>query len=86
MYSQDLKKRVTVRDKEAREKKTLVRQERLIVDRTARVPKLSNVMIRPPITKGKMTGNFEAHRNGLRFVAKGYQVGMKDETNNQWLF
>eukprot|EP01094_Clydonella_sp_ATCC50884_P004500 TRINITY_DN1352_c0_g1_i3.p1 TRINITY_DN1352_c0_g1~~TRINITY_DN1352_c0_g1_i3.p1 ORF type:complete len:998 (+),score=358.39 TRINITY_DN1352_c0_g1_i3:113-2995(+) len=71
----ELKKRVTAREKEAQEKKSLVRQERLIVDRTARVPKLSNVFIRPHITgRGRAPGNLEAHRNGLRFSAKGQQV------------
>jgi len=64
----ELRKRVTVRETEAKEKESLVQQAALVVDRTARVPTLSDVSLRPHLATGKAnTGSLEAHTNGFRY-------------------
>ncbi|KAK1861775.1 hypothetical protein I4F81_004355 [Pyropia yezoensis] len=64
----ELRKRVTVRETEAKEKESLVQQAALVVDRTSRVPTLSDVSLRPHLATGKAnTGALEAHVNGFRY-------------------
>ncbi|GAB0494570.1 hypothetical protein MMPV_005864 [Pyropia vietnamensis] len=64
----ELRKRVTVRETEAKEKESLVQQAALVVDRTSRVPTLSDVSLRPYLATGKAnTGALEAHVNGFRY-------------------
>jgi nucleosome binding factor SPN SPT16 subunit len=46
---------------------SLVTQERLIIMKNERVPRISDVTMRPVMTNRKTQGTLDAHANGLRF-------------------
>jgi len=64
----DLRKRVSTRETEDREKRTLIAQEKLILRGAGRAPRLTEVYARPTFGGARRTlGVLEAHENGLRF-------------------
>eukprot|EP01113_Clastostelium_recurvatum_P034907 TRINITY_DN4798_c0_g1_i1.p1 TRINITY_DN4798_c0_g1~~TRINITY_DN4798_c0_g1_i1.p1 ORF type:complete len:1142 (+),score=403.61 TRINITY_DN4798_c0_g1_i1:166-3591(+) len=67
----ELRKRATQRESEAKETENLVEQEKLILSKDRRNPRLNDVFIRPTISGGagsrRSTGSLEAHSNGFRF-------------------
>ncbi|EFA86784.1 FACT complex subunit SPT16 [Heterostelium album PN500] len=71
----EMRKRVTTRETETRDKSTLIAQEKLILTR-GRFPRLADVSVRPTISGRRSLGNLEAHDNGLRFNP----TGNKDKT------
>ncbi|GAM27039.1 hypothetical protein SAMD00019534_102140 [Acytostelium subglobosum LB1] len=71
----EMRKRVTSRESENREKSTLIAQEKLILTK-GRIPKLSDTSVRPTLSGRRSLGNLEAHENGLRFTP----TGNKDKT------
>ena len=72
---QKLKKRANTIAKEEAEKKTIKKQEKLILDTSGKQPRLQNVFIRPFLSGRNQLGVLEAHKNGFRFTAKGNTVG-----------
>lgn len=68
----ELVKRTTTKQTEAREKETLVGQEKVRLVKGGRVPFVSDATIRPPIASGKNNkGVLEAHLNGFYFRGRG---------------
>lgn len=66
----ELRKRYLNRLKEHEEKKTLVVQEALVVNkRTGPIAKLRDVSIRPNLARKRVTGIVVAHENGLRYTS-----------------
>lgn len=65
----ELRKRVRQREISEREEANLVKQEKLIKTRDGRVPRLSDLTMRPVFSGRKTQGNLESHTNGLRFVS-----------------
>lgn len=63
----ELQKRVKQRQQLQQEKSDLVVQEDLILTKDRRVPRLSDLTARPPLSGRKTQGVLEAHANGLRF-------------------
>jgi len=68
--------RKKVRQKELREQEeaNLVEQERLVRTKNERVPRLSDLTMRPVFAGRKTQGNLEAHSNGLRFISTRSEV------------
>ena len=64
----DLKKRLTEKETEKREKEDLVVQDDLIVIKGKPIPRLPDVTIRPSLQGRKLSGTLEAHTNGLRYT------------------
>jgi nucleosome binding factor SPN SPT16 subunit len=56
------------------EEATLVAQEKLIRTKNERVPRLSDLTMRPVAAGKKTQGNLEAHTNGLRFISTRSEV------------
>lgn len=73
----ELRKRVTAREAHEKEIKSVVTQEKLIVNKPGvKAPKLTEIFIRPNISGRRTSGTLEAHKNGLRFSSsKGSQIG-----------
>lgn len=65
----ELRKRVRTRELQEQEEANLVVQEKLVRTRNERVPRLSDLSMRPVFAGRKTQGNLEAHTNGLRFVS-----------------
>ena len=64
----ELRKRLTVRETEAREQESLVEQKNLELVSRERVITLNDVSVRPPLASGKHNrGVLEAHSNGFRY-------------------
>ena len=64
----ELRKRVRQREQKEAEESNLVEQEKLVRLKEGRVPRLSDLTMRPALGKGRKTvGQLEAHQNGLRF-------------------
>ena len=63
----ELRKRVRQREQQEQEEANLVRQERLVQTKIDRVPRLSDLTMRPVFASRKTQGNLESHTNGLRF-------------------
>ena len=83
-----LRRNVMQRQSEARERATLVTQEKLVQSR-GRVPTLSDIWIRPTFGgRGKkLTGALEAHTNGFRYHApKGEQLDIMYKNIKQAFF
>jgi nucleosome binding factor SPN SPT16 subunit len=53
---------------------TLVEQEKLARTKNERVPRLSDLTMRPVFAGRKTQGNLEAHTNGLRFISTRREV------------
>lgn len=73
----ELRKRVTAREAHEKEIKSVVTQEKLILNKPGvKAPKLTEIYIRPNISGRRTGGVLEAHKNGLRFSSsKGSQIG-----------
>ena len=56
------------------EEATLVKQEKLVRLKNERVPRLSDLTMRPVFAGKKTQGNLEAHTNGLRFISTRSEV------------
>jgi len=65
----ELRKRVRTREIQEQEEANLVVQAKLVRTRNERVPRLSDLSMRPVFAGRKTQGNLEAHSNGLRFVS-----------------
>ncbi|KYQ92358.1 FACT complex subunit SPT16 [Tieghemostelium lacteum] len=64
----DLRKSVTAKEAEDRDKRNLVTQEKLIMIR-GKCPRISDIHSRPTLSGSRRTiGTLEAHENGLRFT------------------
>jgi hypothetical protein len=71
-----LKSRAALLAKEEAEKKSIKKQEKLILDTSGKYPRISNVFIRPFISGRNQLGILEAHKNGFRFNSKGSSIGV----------
>lgn len=69
----ELRKRIRQRELREQEEANLVEQEKLVRTRTERVPRLSDLSMRPVFFGKKTTGNLEAHTNGLRFLSTRHE-------------
>ncbi len=69
MQYQELRKRVRTREQRAEQEKDLVVQQKLIRIKDQRVPRLTDLTMRPALTGKKCVGTLEAHQNGLRFTS-----------------
>ena len=67
--SSELRKRARTRELREQEEANLVEQEKLIRTKNERVPRLSDLTMRPVVAGRKTQGNLEAHTNGLRFIS-----------------
>lgn len=65
----ELRKRYRQKEVQNQEEATLVKQEKLIRTKNERVPRLSDLTMRPVFTGRKTQGNLDAHSNGLRFIS-----------------
>jgi len=65
----ELRKRVRQREIREQEEANLVKQEKLVRTKNERVPRLSDLTLRPVFSGRKTQGNIEAHTNGLRFIS-----------------
>lgn len=70
-YRMIMQLRKTFRQTEIQEQEeaTLVKQDKLIRTKNERVPRLSDLTMRPVFAGRKTQGNLEAHQNGLRFIS-----------------
>ena len=65
----ELRKRFKLKEVQEQEEATLVKQDKLIRTKNERVPRLSDLTMRPVFAGRKTQGNLEAHQNGLRFIS-----------------
>lgn len=65
----EMRKRFKQREVQEQEEATLVKQDKLIRTKNERVPRLSDLTMRPVFAGRKTQGNLEAHQNGLRFIS-----------------
>jgi nucleosome binding factor SPN SPT16 subunit len=70
----ELRKRARAREILEMEEANLVEQEKLIRTKNERVPRLSDLTMRPVFAGRKTQGNLEAHTNGLRFISTRSEV------------
>ena len=70
----ELRKREKQKELRAQEEADLVEQEKLIRTKNERVPRLSDLTMRPVIAGRKTQGNLEAHSNGMRFISTRSEV------------
>lgn len=71
----ELRKRATEKVTHALEKKTLVEQQTLVIERGRSTLSLSDVSVRPPMAKGKNNvGVLEAHQNGFRYRCRSGNI------------
>jgi nucleosome binding factor SPN SPT16 subunit len=70
----ELRKRARAKEVQEMEEANLVEQEKLIRTRNERVPRLSDLTMRPVFAGRKTQGNLEAHTNGLRFISTRSEV------------
>lgn len=71
----ELRKRFRAKEVQEQEEATLVKQDKLQRTKGERVPRLSDLTMRPVFAGRKTQGNLEAHQNGLRFISnRGEQV------------
>ena len=64
-----LRKSFRATEIQEQEEATLVKQDKLIRTKNERVPRLSDLTMRPVFAGRKTQGNLEAHQNGLRFIS-----------------
>jgi len=65
----ELRKRYRQKEVQEQEEATLVKQDKLVRTKNERVPRLSDLTMRPVFAGRKTQGNLEAHSNGLRFIS-----------------
>jgi len=65
----ELRKRYRQKEVQDQEEATLVKQEKLVRTKMERVPRLSDLTMRPVFAGRKTHGNLDAHSNGLRFLS-----------------
>uniref|UniRef100_A0A6V2I6E2 FACT complex subunit n=1 Tax=Ditylum brightwellii TaxID=49249 RepID=A0A6V2I6E2_9STRA len=65
----ELRKRARQKELRELEEANLVKQAKLVRTKTERVPRLSDLTMRPVFAGRKTQGNLEAHSNGLRFIS-----------------
>jgi len=65
----ELRKRYRQAEVQTQEEATLVKQDKLIRTKNERVPRLSDLTMRPVFAGRKTHGNLDAHSNGLRFYS-----------------
>lgn len=70
----ELRKRERMKEVQDQEEADLVQQDQLIRTKNDRVPRLSDLTMRPSFAKQKTQGNLEAHSNGLRFQSNRGEV------------
>jgi nucleosome binding factor SPN SPT16 subunit len=70
----ELRKRARTRELRLQEEANLVEQEKLVRTKNERVPRLSDLTMRPVVAGRKTQGNLEAHSNGLRFISTRAEV------------
>lgn len=70
----ELRKRARAKEIRESEEQNLVKQEKLIRTKNERVPRLSDLTMRPVFAGRKTQGNLEAHTNGLRFISTRGEV------------
>jgi nucleosome binding factor SPN SPT16 subunit len=70
----EMRKRFKMKEIQEQEEATLVKQDKLIRTKNERVPRLSDLTIRPVVSGRKNQGNLEAHSNGLRFLSSKGEV------------
>jgi len=64
-----LRKNFRATEIQEQEEATLVKQDKLVRTKNERVPRLSDLTMRPVFAGRKTQGNLEAHQNGLRFIS-----------------
>eukprot|EP00550_Attheya_septentrionalis_P006611 CAMPEP_0198290936 /NCGR_PEP_ID=MMETSP1449-20131203/8621_1 /TAXON_ID=420275 /ORGANISM="Attheya septentrionalis, Strain CCMP2084" /LENGTH=1096 /DNA_ID=CAMNT_0043989503 /DNA_START=97 /DNA_END=3387 /DNA_ORIENTATION=+ len=65
----ELRKRAKQRELREQEEANLVEQDKLVRTKNERVPRLSDLTMRPVFAGRKTQGNLESHTNGLRFIS-----------------
>jgi nucleosome binding factor SPN SPT16 subunit len=70
----ELRKRARTRELRLQEEANLVEQDKLVRTKNERVPRLSDLTMRPVVAGRKTQGNLEAHSNGLRFISTRAEV------------
>ena len=65
----ELRKRYRAIEVQEQQEATLVKQDKLVRTKNERVPRLSDLTMRPVFAGRKTQGNLEAHQNGLRFIS-----------------
>ncbi|KAL7519772.1 hypothetical protein ACHAWX_004526 [Stephanocyclus meneghinianus] len=65
----ELRKRARTKELQDQEEANLVKQDKLVRTKNERVPRLSDLTMRPVFAGRKTQGNLEAHTNGLRFIS-----------------
>jgi len=65
----ELRKRARMKELRDQEEANLVKQDKLVRTKNERVPRLSDLTMRPVFAGRKTQGNLEAHSNGLRFIS-----------------
>jgi len=65
----ELRKRARMKELREQEEANLVKQDKLIRTKNERVPRLSDLTMRPVFAGRKTQGNLEAHSNGMRFIS-----------------
>ena len=65
----ELRKRFRAIEVQEQQEATLVKQDKLVRTKNERVPRLSDLTMRPVFAGRKTQGNLEAHQNGLRFIS-----------------
>ena len=65
----ELRKRSLQRARQAEQEQGLVVQPKLLKLKDQKVPRLSDIEMRPAVSGRKSTGTLDAHQNGLRFTA-----------------
>ena len=70
----ELQKRARTRRQEQAEVASLVKQPKLVIDKTMKIPHLSDLNMWPVISGRKCMGGLEAHVNGFRFVSDRREI------------
>lgn len=70
----ELRKREKQKEVQEQEEANLVKQDKLMRTRNERVPRLSDLTMRPVFSGRKTQGNLEAHTNGLHFISSRHEV------------
>jgi len=70
----ELRKRERQKEAQEQEEANLVKQDKLVRTKNERVPRLSDLTMRPVFGNRKTQGNVEAHTNGLRFISSRGEV------------
>ena len=65
----ELRKRARLKELQDQEEANLVKQDKLVRTKNERVPRLSDLTMRPVFAGRKTQGNIESHTNGLRFIS-----------------